>query len=258
MNTIVALFDNRLDNIERHVQLLDKLRALGSVREARSIRRTRLGQTTLDLRQDIRSCRSWETIGVDGCVLSLCGEFELAARDLTERASELLAAKFKRYSHLPEPIRLKNVELVGELLSKRWRQKTSGVNYVQVVEDLNQCLTKEKPIRLYSAGFATHDHNLNSKWLAEIFGRLEVEDLWRKIGPAPGMMAHFGTQTVETTAKAARDKLDSFMEVRNQIAHRGPNYQTVGSSVVLDYVAFFRLLVPALAGVLQDHLAGFP
>ncbi len=258
MNTIVSLFNSRLDEIERHVHLLNKLRTLGSVAEARSIRHTRLGQATLDLRRDIKSCRSWETIGIDGCVLSLCGEFELAARDLAERASELLAAKFKRYSHLPESIRLKNVELVGELLSKRWRQKAANVNYVQVVEDLSQCLTKEKPIRLYSAGFASHDHNLNGRALADIFGRLEVSDLWRKIGADPEIMAHFGTQNVETTANAGSEKLNSFIEIRNQIAHRGPNYQTVGSSVVLEYVAFFRLLVPALADVLQNHLAKFP
>jgi hypothetical protein len=72
------------------------------------------------------------------------------------------------------------------------------------------------------------------------------------------MRAHFGGTTPTQTQALATAKLDSFMEYRNQIAHRGASYATLGSSVIVDFVTFFKCLVGALSSILLDYLATFP
>jgi len=258
VKTIARLFCQRLDSLENHVHLVDDLRRLAASREVTSATRTILGRQALATRERMRVSREWETVSLDGCLLSVAAEFELASRDLAEAASGRLASKVKRYQDIPEPIRVENVRLVGELLTAINKPRTAHIDYIQVVEDVARCLTKGKPVRLYVSGFASHGRNLTSGELSELFSRLQVKDLWRKMSDAPELRGHLGTTTAETTAQLARNKLDAFIDTRNQIAHRGPNYQTVGSSVVLDYIDYFRSLVPALASVLDDHLTNFP
>jgi hypothetical protein len=99
---------------------------------------------------------------------------------------------------------------------------------------------------------------MSSEQVADIFRRAAVADLWRSVAADPDVRAHFGNLNIERTSEMAKDKLNRFMDQRNQIAHRGPNYQTVGDTVVLDYIAYFRCIVPALAEVLERQVAQYP
>jgi len=70
------------------------------------------------------------------------------------------------------------------------------------------------------------------------------------------MRAYFGGAA--QSVKLAQGKLDQFMAYRNQIAHRGAHYSTLGPSTVQDFVVFFRCLMGALSLALEDHVANFP
>lgn len=156
-----------------------------------------------------------------------------------------------------QKLRDQNVRLVGELLVALNRPKVAHINYVDVVAELAACATKGSPVALYAAGFASHERNLRGSQLSEMVGRVELTKLWDTLGKDGGLKAYFGTLKPKSTGEAASRKLDSFMEDRNQIIHRGPSYQTVGATIVLDYVEYFRVLAPALAKTFEHHLASY-
>lgn len=91
-----------------------------------------------------------------------------------------------------------------------------------------------------------------------MFKRLGVKDLWKTLAQNPSLASLLGTTGTNLTERQAKSSLDEFVEVRNQVMHRGPNYSTVGGTVLLGYVAFFRCFVPALADLLSLHAASYP
>lgn len=258
MRPVADLFIRRLDGMERSVQLMSDLRTLAAVPISATARRTRLGRAAAEAQDRMREGREWETIALDGSILFLSSQFELAVRDMADSFVTTVAARFRRYTDLPQRFREENLRLIGILLQGTTRAQVAHVNSAQIVQELAQCMSRGHPVKLFSVGFALHERNMTSEMLVEMFSRADVSDLWRGIATAAPVRAHFGNLNVDRTAEFAKAKLNGFMEQRNQIAHRGPNYQTVGDTVVLDYIAFFRCVVPAIADVLEAKLAAYP
>jgi hypothetical protein len=148
--------------------------------------------------------------------------------------------------------------LVGTLLSDVGSQRVAHIPHTSVVQELAVCFEKGRPVELFSVGFGFHDHNLKSGEVSSMFKRLGVKDLWDKLGENASLAFLLGTTGTDLTPRQARSFLDEFVEVRNQVMHRGPNYNTVGGTVLLEYVGFFRCFVPALADLLSNHAASFP
>jgi len=253
---ITGLFYQRLEGIEQYVHLLGDLHQLGASNPALSATRTLLGRRATGIRHRLRLYRDWETISLDGCVLSIAAEFELTARDLAEWLVGGMCLKVQTYNDLPDKIKQENVRQVGELLRSVGRPRVAHINYINVVSDLAQSTTVGTPVAVFTEGFAMHDQNLRAEQVSEIYGRARVKDLWPRLGANRWLRAYFGGLAAAETP--ARGKLNEFMEHRNQIAHRGASYQTLGPTIVLDFILFFRCLVGALAEVLDRHLADFP
>lgn len=252
MRDVAESFLRQLDGAEHALDLLDSLRDFGGSRATLSLGRYRSGRKAAAVQEELRAERDWEIIFLDGCVLYLAAQFEANIRDQAEALAARIAGAARRYDELPASIRTHNMELVGELLIGRHR--TNQVEPPGVIQQLATCLARGRPVRLYLAGFSWHDRNLSGEQLAEIFRRLDVKDLWRGVGSDHALASYLGASLPEAVTQLARNKLDQFVQVRNQIAHRGPNYETAGSTEVRDYVQFLRRLATALAAVLEAHL----
>ncbi len=256
MRATTGLFYQRLEGIEHYIRLTGDLRQLGGTNPAQSATRTLLGRRATGIRARLRLYRDWETISLDGCVLSIAAEFELTVRDLAEWLVGGMCSKVPTYNDLPDKVKQGNVRQVGELLRSVGRPRVAHINYVNVVNDLVRSATVGTPVVVFGEGFAMHDQNLRAEQLSEMFGRARVKDLWPQLGANKWLREYFGG--VRTAEVPAKGKLDEFMEYRNQTAHRGASYHTLGATVVLDFILFFRCLIGALEGVLDEHLADFP
>jgi hypothetical protein len=243
--------------MEQSVLLLGDLRALAAAPAAATSTRTRIGRLALSSQSRMHQALEWETIALDGSILFLAAQFELAVRDMVEAFINAVARKFRRYPELPQEFRDNNLQLIGRLLQDARRAQLSHVDPNQVIQELSMCLRNGRPVRLFAVGFTLHERNMTSDQLSEILRRASVRNLWRQIALAAGVQSHLGVTNVGVVAELARRKLDGFMQQRNQIAHRGPNYQTVGDAIVLDYIAFFRDLVPTIADILEAKVASY-
>jgi len=258
LKTILEAFLAHLDEVERNVSLVGSLGALGAASAPSSALRGPLGRTAGAVRQTVLSHRTWETIALDGSLLYLCAQYEVAVRDLVEELVRLTCQKVAAYAQLPDDLRADNTRLIGELLRRGGENpRDPTVDYVQVLKDLVQCHEVGAPARLYFQGFSYHDRNLSPDELRDLMGRAGVRDLWPHVARHQELQRYLECVGENATVGAARSKLSQFISDRNAISHRGPSYQTIGPSVMLDYVRFFRCLMPALVGVLESHLAGF-
>ncbi len=258
MRSILQTFLGHLNDVERNVSLVEDLRVLGAASAPRSALRGPLGRAAGSVRGTIRSQRTWETIALDGSLLYLSAQFEVAVRDLVEELVRLKCQKVSVYTDLPEDIRVQNLRFIGDLLRRGPENpRDPTVDYVQVVEDLIQCHRMGTPVRLYAGGFSQHDRNLWPDELKDLMRRAGVTELWPQICGDQVLQQYLNCAGQGTTVVSARGRLSQFISDRNAISHRGPGYQTIGPSVMLDYVGFFRCLMPALVGVLESHLQEF-
>ena len=258
MRAILDSFLAHLDEVERNVGLVETLRALGAASAPRSALRGPLGRAAGVARRTIRAQRTWETIALDGSLLYLCAQYEVAVRDLIEELVRLTCQKVAAYPDLPGDLRADNTRLIGELLRRGGENpRDPTVDHVQVLKDLVQCHEVGAPVRLYFQGFSYHDRNLSPIVLKDLMGRAGVSDLWPHVAQDQHLQDCLESVGENATEAAAKSKLSQFISDRNAISHRGPSYQTVGPSVILDYVRFFRCLMPALVGALESHLAEF-
>jgi hypothetical protein len=258
MRAITTRFYNKLDGIANYVTLLGELRLLGGSPRTAEDEGTDLGRASISVRDRLGAHTDWETISLDGCVLSIAAEFELTARNMAEWVAREICARVPTYQELPPKFRKQNLRQIGSLLRMVGKARVSSIDHVQVLADYTTSMSAGAPVVVFSEGFAMHDHNLRATELSELYGRCVVTELWRRLSTNPWLAAHFGATSTHLTERLARDKLDAFMDYRNEIAHRGMSYQTLGPTIVLDFVVYFRLLVGALSLVLDAHVRSYP
>lgn len=256
MRSILQAFDRHLDDVERSVDLVGDLKMLGAATAPPSSLRSPLCRAATTVRSSILAQRTWETIALDGSLLYIAAQFEEAVRGLVEKLIQLKCQRVAKYDDLPEELRDHNTRLIGELLRRRENPRDPTVDHIQVVEDFLQCQRTGVPVRLYVQGFSQHDRNLTPDQLKGLMKRAGVAELWPSIGRDPDLQDHLNCVGDENAAiTQARNRLSSFISDRNMISHRGPAYQTIGPTVMRDYVAFFRAFFQALVGALESHIA---
>lgn len=252
MLAVIGPFLRSLDDIETNVRLVSHLKGLAKATAPPSSSRGPLGRAAVEVRHTVRSQRTWETIALDGSLLFLSAQYEMTIRDLIQELMRRKCSKAGTYTDLPQPIRDENARLIGNLL--RSGSHDPSVDAVKVAEDFVQCSRIGQPVVLYFEGFATHDRNLSPDELKRIMNRAGVNNFWPRIGQDAAVQQHFGCADETAAIAEIQNTLKQFIDDRNSISHRGPSYQTVGPTVLLGYVAFFRCTVPSLARCLEAHL----
>jgi hypothetical protein len=258
VKAVAASFVNQLRDLEEAVRLVDDLRILGSTPPAISLTRTRLGQQALLTQARLRATREWEIVALDGSVLYLSAQFEATARGMAEAFAHRLVRKVSKYSDLPQSLRDRNARQIGQLLEAINSARFAHVDHLVVVNEFARAAVRDRPVSLYAEGFSAHDTNLNSSAISQLYGKFDIQQFWPRVARDPLVRSHFGSTSAPHTNQVLQNKLNAFMQIRNQIAHHGPSYQSTGSTVILDYIQFFRVMVPAMADVLEDYLASYP
>jgi hypothetical protein len=77
---------------------------------------------------------------------------------------------------------------------------------------------------------------------------------WDQIGKIRELSELFGTKGTRATAKAAAERLASFIRLRNRIAHTAAGEVPVSADELRGYIRFFRLFAPGLATVVAAKI----
>src|SRR3990172_5902885 len=252
MQAIVGPFLRYLDDIETNILLVNQLKTLAIATAPPSSARGTLGRAAHGVRDTVRSQRTWEAIALDGSLLFLSAQYEVTVRDLLHEIMMRKCMNATTYADLPETIRTENARLIGDLLRSGSRDPT--VDGVKVVEDFVQCSRVGRPVVLYFEGFANHDRNLSPDELKRVMNRAGVSDFWPRIGRDHDVQSHLSCSNESAAITGTHGVLKQFIADRNAISHRGPGYQTIGATVLAEYVSFFRCLMPVLARCLEAHV----
>jgi len=91
--------------------------------------------------------------------------------------------------------------------------------------------------------------NMRADTLDDLFKRIGAKGVWDILGQQARIMALFETRDGVQARKDARNLLNTFMDIRNNIAHPSPSVTFPDSVQVTKYIEFFDILGSAISDV---------
>lgn len=232
-----------LDELNRE---LDELRAfvasIGAVNAALS------GHGEAAARKVVSSRRRFDDAAF---VVALYASFEKYVETLAATFASLEARRVP-YSELPPKLQGKHLQRSADLLSRGrlGEGRHAGLNAVDVVENLFNCLKGHIPYALNEAAVIWHDKNLQAGEVDAVFFDVGIDQICNQARRGDALNDwHVATQMLpaappEGVPRTVIDeRLSGLVERRNQIAHRGGNPDDLlGIDAMNEAIAFIGAL----------------
>lgn len=187
-----------------------------------------------------------------GLVVLLLGYFEAFLKDACRSCARVIEKSGRRFSDLPERVRLRHYEHGGRVLAQVCsdaRQKKPGVwgatEPEDVVRRLGSGMSGGASFELVWEAFAETRSNPNSGAIAAILKSFGVAKPWRALA---GAVTRDGWDA--TRMKIA---LDAFVYKRNDCAHTGATNPSPSATDIEGYIELVEVLGETVAAVLQAH-----
>ena len=198
----------------------------------------------------IRACRNIRRrLDYAAFIISSYTALERFVEDIVWSHTELEASRNK-YSDLCEKLRTKHFRQSGELIckSRLGEGRYRGVTEPEIVRNLYKCLADHENYKLNRHAVVHHDRNLRSDVLAELFGRLGIENFMDAVCGIQGMKKWYGIDQgtdrcpENSVLKRIIDlKLGDHVERRNQVSHAGRDLdQYLDADEMMDRLKFLE------------------
>ena len=257
MISIAAEFARKMAAIDQWVQILDTAFSLGSEDTVALDPTVPIASAAIDLHNRLRAFGSERLIvPYEGIFLSACADFELAVRGIIDKLVADIAARKVSYADLPEKMRTCHHEGCADIMRNIGWDKYGHLTIETVVSDLDTCLNPDgnTPYRIRVEAFSlTDNRNYTATVLKERLLPLGVKDLWRGLGKDPSL-ANCLTGSPAKIDEALSNRLDSIINARNNIVHRGRTGYAVGRQDVCQCCLYLTALVAAMTSLLTQHL----
>lgn len=194
--------------------------------------------------------------GYDGLYLSVCATYELTFRASIESLIESINTEIQDFSSVPRKIREWHPKGCAHIIHNSSNSKFEHLTVDSIVTALSRCQSpnNQKPAQLLPDAFSWHENNLRHAVVGEILtNRIGIEKPWKKIAKRSHLKLFYGTDNEQTLEKLAKNELDSCIERRNNIIHRGRNYYTSSESDITRATHFFEVLTSSIVDVLYYH-----
>lgn len=190
--------------------------------------------------------------------VALYASFEKFVENLITAYVRLETQRVK-YAALPEKLQTKHLAGTAELLSRgrigegRYR----GMTHMGAVKNLNDCLSGTTPYSLNEPVVATHDSNLRTKIVDELFAAVGIDSICSRACRGDAVVDWFCKVKELATPPPAgvpltvvSTRLDDIVDRRNQVAHRGGSQDNLqGEGEMKEAVEFITSFATSVFGL---------
>ena len=181
--------------------------------------------------------------------LYVVGRFEEFSRTGFEDLCQRMAAKANSFSQLPKEMRSNVVIYTAKVMDnpRKFGHGDGGVK--TFVTTLSDNLVKDSVDEINYQCLSITESNMRAEVLADMYRRIGVKDLWKKISNQAQMLSYFETQEASQVEKHSTSRLDEIMRLRNDLAHPSgtPNWPTLEK--VREYSKFLVTLAEVLTSL---------
>lgn len=190
--------------------------------------------------------------------LYLAGRFEYCIRQIVEVVADEIAARARKYSDLPEPIRN---ELKAKTIEVVQNPRKYGYDEIQADALLSALVASkacvEPPISISSAVLSLTDSNMKDRILNDILKRVGIQDFWRDVGRQAKMKLVLEKAVDGEATAEAQARLNAIMDERNQVAHPTTATKFPDPDQVLKAANFMKTLAATTVDLAKVYLAAY-
>lgn len=266
MDLILSEFKEDLATITRQLDLMDEIKKFSAVPELAERYRSSISNVTgrsmpsLEFRKFLsqasllqvcaRGSHTGFPVVCGTMALYISGRFEEYTRTSFEDLCQKLAQRASSFKALPKKMQ-ENLVVYTALVMQAPRKYQHGEGAVAAfAENLAANLSKEASVeRINYQCLSITEANMRPDTLADLYDRIGVKEIWKKIGQQASVLAYLMTQDSAAAETMAKQKLTALMELRNSIAHPSTSIVWPATEVVRDFITFLDVLATALSSL---------
>jgi hypothetical protein len=193
-------------------------------------------------------------------MVALYASFERFFEDLLTSYITIIT-KHDRYGSLPSKLTDKHLRKTAELLAKGEidQVRYPGQTHLQLIENLFHCLSGNSPYELNHIAVTAHDRNIRYEEMGTLLKIVDLShDHIRQAQPLIDWYCEdqriTGARPASVPETVVRQRLDSFVERRNDVAHRGGNpSDRLGVEEMQGLVEFVSALAHSIFTLFVSH-----
>lgn len=193
-------------------------------------------------------------------IVALYASFEQFVEDILTSYVNIIAKQVS-YGSLPDQLTGKHLQKTAELLAKGEinQVRYPGLTHFQLIKNLFHCLSGNSPYELNYIAVAAHDRNVRYDELGVLLRSVDFSH--EDIRHAQPLIKWYydeqkmtGELPASVPATVIQQRLDNFVERRNDVAHRGGNpSDRLGIEAMQDLVEFVSALAHSIFTLFVSH-----
>lgn len=210
----------------------------------------------LEIRDSIRSCRVQMKIASGAIIVYIVGRFEFFVRRHFEITSEEIAKKFSSFDKLPKSMKTGLIKYTAEVINAPQKFGYDQIEIRAFISILAANIIASSPITtINSECLSITSSNMRSNIMKELFGRIDLGDVWSELAKTTPMRLHFETKNDSDIKERSTRALDELIELRNSISHPDGTPTFPGLEIVESHIQFLGVLANSLHETSMVHIS---
>lgn len=192
-------------------------------------------------------------------ILYIGGRFEDYVKTIFEEFAIQFANSHSDFESMPTKFKKALISDTSNVISdpSKYRLRDRTVNHY--IQNLSKNVNDDDFEKINHECLSKTSGNMRSEILSDLFGKIAIKEIWKEIGMQLSVKTHFGTLDQGRAQNESMKYLDSFMELRNQIAHPSggsltwPSYENV-----MEHISYFKILSKVLLELGDAKIASIP
>ena len=172
-------------------------------------------------------------------MLYVAGRFEHFVRMIFEETSTLVADNFESFRTLPKKLQDNLIKDTSKVIQDPRKYRHGEGARDAFIKNLHNNIHLNDLTVINYQCISITEQNMKSSTLEELFSKINYKLIWKDICSQMNIRGLFIGADEEKTRKECKDRLDKFMELRNNVAHPSDSITWISTSEGIDYIEFF-------------------
>lgn len=255
MDHIFIDFEKDLIEIKRTINLFDILEEFAQISHSEFVKNEEDFITkAISLSESIKSNRRGNTWISSILMLYVAGRFENYARTIMEETSTQIAKSHNSFKDLPNNFQESLINDTSKVVQNpRKYNHGEGARDTFIKNLYHNIHDNDLDIINYQCISIT-ERNMKADVITELFSKINYKNIWNDICSQANIRQLFYGADVSKTVSECKRRLNTFMDMRNKVAHSSGAITWISKEEGNDYVSFFIEFGRALKDVCPIHI----
>jgi hypothetical protein len=212
-------------------------------------------QTSIELSEGIKLNRRGNTRIPTILMLYVAGRFENYAKTIMEETSTQIAKLHETFKTLPNKFQESLINDTSKVVQNPRKYNHGEGARDSFIKNLYHNIHDDNLDIINYQCISITERNMRADVITELFSKINYKNIWDDICSQANIRQQFGGADVSKTAKECKRTLNTFMDMRNNVAHSSGAITWISKEKGNDYISFFIEFGRAMKDVCPIHIA---